>query len=77
MELRYWRIEEGHFACYDVYVDGHYVSTYECDLYANMGSYSWAQQVAGKNWAFDDLIFELSQIETAFAPYSYQNPLAA
>lgn len=73
--LTHWRLEDGHYACFDIYHEGHFLSTYEVDLYANQGpDYSWAQHIARKNWSFDELIFELIQLERIFAEYSYQNP---
>ena len=75
-DLKHWRLEDGHFACHDIYHNGHFLSTYEVDLYVKQPTgYSWAQHIALKNWAHDALIFELRQLETAFAPFSYQSPL--
>ena len=71
--LTYWRIEDGHFACFDIYYDGEYTTTYECDLYYCMNR-PWVEHIAEKNWAFNEMLAELGQIEQAFAPYNYQNP---
>jgi len=65
MKLQYWRIEENRFACYDIYDNGHFLTTYEADLAAN-NSQSWANHIRRKQWAFPELVNELAMIESSF-----------
>ena len=76
MNLQFWRIEDEHYACYDIYRNGRYITTYECDMYMNVDR-PWVLHVGEKSWAHEAILIELGRIERAFAPYNYQNPITA